>query len=204
MNTNETDMRENNYEKNMKYDIIDVCGIKYKVIHFNSSSKNNKFLICLGQIKYFIKKILKIFLNYLHYLRDKFLIKVIHYVCNTYGDEFTIGILSFASVSILTFGFFTCLEITIKHVKGFTSALYTTMIYKLISLIMILIQKGVIIVVQGIFILIGILLLLVTLSITFNIIKRFIKYVYNFIYNLFNIFYKQIPDIEELESIQNV
>jgi hypothetical protein len=204
MNIDETDFQEDNYEKNMKYDIIKICGIKYKVIHLNSSSKNNKILICLGQIKYFIKKILKIFLNCLRYLIDKFLIKVINYVYNTYGDDFTAGIFTFASVYILTFGFFTCLEITIKHLKGFTSELYTTMIYKLISLIMILIQKGVILVVQGIFILISILLVLATLSITFNIIKRFIKYAYNLIYNLFNVFYKQIPEIEELEIIQIV
>lgn len=46
-------------QKAEKSTIINLCGLTYKAKHQSSASINNRFLLCLAQIKYFIKLFLK-------------------------------------------------------------------------------------------------------------------------------------------------
>jgi hypothetical protein len=192
MDIDEADFRENNYEKSMKYDIIEMCGIKYKVIHFKSSSKNNKLLICLGQIKYFIKNILKLFMKCLIYLRDNYLKPLAENVYNIYGEDFIIAIgfmifLLYPMLSILD----AVVQESLKISKDFK-------VYKLIPFIFILIKKIVVTAITTIMLYISILLILYVLV----KIWYFIIYMCKTIYNFFSAFYKQIPEVEELEGDQ--
>lgn len=46
-------------QKTEKSIIVNLCGVKYKAKHQSSTSINNHFLLFLGQIKYFIKFVIK-------------------------------------------------------------------------------------------------------------------------------------------------
>lgn len=68
--------------KEEKSTIINVCGVNYKAKHRSSFSINNRFLLFLAQIKYFIKYFLK---KLLFYTR-KVLNPILDHVMSNYGD----------------------------------------------------------------------------------------------------------------------
>jgi len=195
------------YEKNLKYDIIKLCGTKYKVVHLNSSSKNNKCLICLGQIKYFIKKIYKTFIKLIVYIQD-ILSKLVEYILDIYSEIIFVPFaLAVASTPFLI------LYIGLNEIVNFGydfSSFYNT-IYTIFSLLFIIALKiSLTIVCNIVFIIICILVLsslgfiycniINIITIGYNHLYNIIIIGYNHLYTFFNKFYKQIPQVEEIED----
>lgn len=63
-------------KKAEKSTIINLCGVKYKAKHASSKSINNRFLLFLAQIKYFIKRVLKT----LSYCLNKIIDIILYYI----------------------------------------------------------------------------------------------------------------------------
>ena len=185
------------YEKNLKYDIIKLCGTKYKIVHLNSSSKNNKCLICLGQIKYFIKKIYKTFIKLIVYIQD-ILSKLFEYILDIYSE---IILLPFALALASTP--FLILYIVLNEIVNFAGydfiSFYNT-IYTIFSLLFIIAIKISLIIVCNIVFVIILVLVLSSLGFIYCNIINIIIIGYNHLYTFFNKFYKQIPQVEEIED----
>ena len=83
--------------KEEKSTIVSLCGINYRATHRSSSSINNRFLLFLAQIKYFII----CFFKKLVFCIRKVLQPIFHHVMSNYGEvvifiwsmSMTIGIL---------------------------------------------------------------------------------------------------------------
>ena len=71
-----------NYQehKEEKYTIVNLCGVNYKATHRSSSSINNRFLLFLAQIRYFIKFCLKKLIFYIREVSQP----ILHHVMSNY------------------------------------------------------------------------------------------------------------------------
>ena len=68
--------------KEEKHKIINVCGVNYKATHMSSSSINNRFLLFLAQIRYFIKFCLKKLIFYIRKVSEP----ILHHVISNYEN----------------------------------------------------------------------------------------------------------------------
>ena len=68
--------------KTEKSTIINLCGVTYKAKHQSSASINNRFLLCLAQIKYFIK----VFLKVTAYCARKIIYPIFEHVFTNYEE----------------------------------------------------------------------------------------------------------------------
>lgn len=194
-----TNKMQDTYEKNSKHQIIDIHGTKYKVVHFNSSSINNKFLLHLGHIKYFIRKAIRKIKNVLVYIRDNFLIKLLHHVCEHYTDEFCDGLMVTIIMGAILFTFFTVLSEIAKLINDFKS--FDNIIYKIALLIPILFAKIILISITCVFAMISSLVILYIISITLKTIRYILKSGFNILKNYITTICRQIPDVEEADAL---
>lgn len=193
---------ETNYEKNMKYDVINICGTKYKVIHKNSSSIKNNYLICLGQLKYFIKIFAKCIVNAIIHIRDKYLFELADHVADFYGEI----ILALVGIIIIIPIIYGTLYVVINELSkgaiGFKSL--DSIIYNMVSLIFNIIKKLLITYACISVGTISILMFLSAFAFICTIVKNIFKFIYSIISNGFNKFYRTIPDVEKFELTEIV
>lgn len=69
-------------QKEEKSTIINLCGVNYRAKHQSSSSINNRFLLFLAQIKYFIK----VFLKMTAYCARKIISPIFEHVFTNYKE----------------------------------------------------------------------------------------------------------------------
>lgn len=195
-------------EKEEKSIVIDLCGIKYKAKHQQSSSVNNKFLVYLAQIKYFIKTILinlkqiclKIWIAMIKYIqdypfcRDLDLIFISTYI--VIGGLFT-----FASIinEIVTFINLYSVSTTLSYLTICKTSIVIIIKY-IFSYVFLLIPIS-ILTVLIIYVLCRIFTI-ITLSCIF--IFNTLKQAFVFMFNIFNTFYEKIPDIEPINPTHTI
>ena len=82
--------------KEEKYTIVNLCGINYKATHRNSSSINNRFLLFLAQIKYFIKFCSKQLTFYIRKIAQP----ILHHVMTNYEQPVILMLSAFMTLGI--------------------------------------------------------------------------------------------------------
>lgn len=112
MTNKENTFEENiNEEKSVKIKIMDIGGVEYKFSHKNTQQLNNKCLLLLSQVKFFIKRFFKRILNYiLEYLIQP----PINYSLKNIDEQIAGVIFSFFITSGLMFGLTSMLVDIIK------------------------------------------------------------------------------------------
>lgn len=194
-------------EKDEKYIIIDLYGIKYKAIHRQASSINNKFFIYLAQVKYFIKTIcinskqisFKVWDAMLTYLETNypFCIDIISILCTFYvilGGLFTIAsiikeIIELIKLVSISYSYFTICK------KSFVIIIEYILSYAFLLIFVSIITIVVIYILCRIFTIIALLCVYI-----FNILNQIIVS----IFNKFNRFYEKIPELEPINTIEMI
>ena len=199
---------EDDNQKNPKSTIINVFGTKYKATHIKSSSINNKILLSLAQIKYFInfisKKSIKIYHNYILPIISYI---VWHVLDNEYSELIIIIFTTLYIVLAVLYPISNIISDTFVLTNEFT--IFNTLIFKQIML------NSIKHVLYSIFVLY--LLIIVTLILIFCLLRLFncLKYVFlilckalqqitNLLLENINKLNKQIPNIEFVDQMEEV
>lgn len=189
-------------QKAEKSTIVNLCGVKYKAKHAQSSSINNRFLLFLAQIKYFIKRVLKT----VSYCLNKFILPIILDHILPY-DEPIVAL----CCGYIVFGLFFTIVIIIAdlnitegtpHSDGHDHSLPTsTIIYTHIIEYSLLLVKAIIITIFGI----------PSLSYIARFIKNLVVLVYktcnmmiSFVVNKLMNYYSKIPEVEPIDPLDIV
>ena len=196
---------EDTYSKNYKHnEIIDLCGKKYKIIHLTSYSINNKYLICLAQIKYCM--------NYLiNDIFKKIIDHVMTFVLSYCFDVFIFFQVSY-TVAILCYGVYLIILDIIDIVNISTTFEYV-IIFEIIFKILYCIVKNIIISIIYYtcitifafisFYILGMITVLIRIFIKKIILKNIIK-IFGMIKQYINNFNQKIPKMEEVDPLEQV
>lgn len=199
---------EDDNQKNPKYTIINVFGTKYKATHITSSSINNKLLLSLAQIKYFIKSIIKKCIQ----IYCKYILPIIYEIINNVLDR---NVCEFIIITLtclyLMIAIFYSISIIVNDMVNLTNDFNTfnTVIFKQIVLnsvnhIVYSILLFVFAMITSFIILHCLSKLYQCLHYIFQILFKLLQQLTNMSLENINTFNKQIPNIEIVEQIEEV
>jgi len=187
------------YEKHSKYETINICGIKYKITHLDTSSKYNKIKLFIGLIKHSIIKYNKILSKTFYHILDK---SFEYYLLEFY----LLLVINVCAFYIYMIMYYTSIEFVSLKIKYKTC---DNISFEILSTVLIICK---LIVIQGIYALIMSIAPLIILCIIIFIIEKLIdfinfiitkiKTVINFILYYLNCF--TLPHIEEVDPIEEV
>lgn len=170
-----------NEVKDVKIKIIDIGGVDYKFTHKNSQPLNNRCLLLLSQIKYFVNKFIKYLYNFIVKNIIKPPIDYIYYTTGT--DEICGFIFVGCTVCIPLFGSILMIEAIVNSP------------YNLVSIIMYHIS---IICICYFIIMLGLFYIIALILFMYNNICKIIKYFYNKCTDVIIECNEQIPIMEEI------
>lgn len=191
-------------QKTEKSIIVNLCGVKYKAKHQNSTSINSRFLLFLGQIKYFIKIVIK---KAVYCLR-KIIVPIFQHVFDNYEEP-----VIYACSVCIVLGMFSIVIIPILDlilpIKGTSphaathdpNASISSIILNHILTYSLMTLASIIGIILGTYCLSHLAMAIKQITI---FIYKIISIILSFTTNIINRYYLKIPDVEPVDPLDIV